>query len=105
MYKLKKITWDPKKVGREDGQLVKAAEALGFTIETCYPHSEDSKEMPPDGLKFVIGNVQIWRIVCTKEQVPAWRAADIVSGYYKKHRTYYTLSEALCREYVGWYSG
>ena len=75
---------------REDLKLMDYAKDLGFEPEVRNGH-------PNNGYSFVKGCVHVWGI---RE---GWRVADLVIcdcgyGYYKNHRTYPTLKEALDKE-------
>lgn len=70
---------------REDLKLMDYAKELGFEPEVRNGH-------PNNGHSFVKGEAHVWLI---RE---GWRVADLVDGYYKNHRTYPTLKEALDKE-------
>jgi len=84
-----KIEWDVNRTSdsplREDLRLFEYAKDLGYKIT--------AKRNWHDSLQFQIGNIHIWAI---REGV---RAADVVDGYFKNHRNYADLKDALDSEW------
>lgn len=66
---------------REDREFEQYAIDKGFTV--------DDSTQARNGLSFNKGVVHIWSI---RE---GWQCADLIDGYYKNHRPYDSLKEAL----------